>query len=232
MILWGLISKYLTGVSGSGLNFIPIFLGTILLWDFLSQVMQGVTISFFEDVWASNFLNIFASPLKTSEYISGLVLMGVCRGLLTLIAMLLIASFVFGFPLFIYGSYLAMHILTLFLFGIALGIIGVSIVLRFGPSAEWLVWPIPAIISPFVGVFYPLSVLPEWMQYVGHALPPSYVFTGIRNVIAGGEISALTLMWGISLSIAYIFIAYGIFVMVYKKAVRSGLLARYGAEGP
>ena len=29
--------------------------------------------------------------------------------------------------------------------------------LRLGPAAEWFIWPIPALISPFAGVFYPLT---------------------------------------------------------------------------
>ena len=74
IILWGFITKYLNSVSSpsSGINFIPMFLGAVLLWDFFIRVMQGVTMAFFEDVWSRNFLNIFASPLSISEYLSGL----------------------------------------------------------------------------------------------------------------------------------------------------------------
>ena len=52
--------------------------------------------------------------------------------------------------------------------------------LRYGPAAEWFVWPIPAVLSPFAAVFYPLSALPKWMQYLSHALPPSHVFESMR----------------------------------------------------
>lgn len=228
--MWGFMSKYLTEVAGPEFGFVPLFLGAVLLWNFLSQVMQGVTITFFEDVWSRNFLNIFASPLKISEYITGLVLTSISRSLLAIVAMLALAAFVFGFSIFTYGASLAFFILILFLFGIALGIFGVSIVLRLGPAAEWLVWPIPAIISPFVGVFYPLSILPHWMQLIGQLLPPSYVFEGIRNVVSGGAFPIATLTWGIALALFYIVLAYGAFAFVYRKAVRTGLIARYSAE--
>ena len=46
----------------------------MLLWDFFSRVMHGVTTAFFEDVWSRNFLNFFASPLTISEYLAGLVI--------------------------------------------------------------------------------------------------------------------------------------------------------------
>jgi ABC-2 type transport system permease protein len=228
--LWGFISKYLSSVAGSGLSFIPLFLGAVLLWDFLIQVMQGVTMSFFEDVWSRNFLNIFASPLRISEYITGLVLIGVGRSAVALIAMLLLATFAFGLSIAIYGSSLALFLMILFLFGIALGIIGISIVLRWGPSAEWFIWPIPALLSPVVGVFYPLATLPQWMQYIGRILPPSYVFAGIRSIVTGGGVSIATLILGIVLSIGYILLAYIVFMTVYRKAIRTGLIARYSAE--
>ncbi len=64
MVTWGFITKYLNAVSGSGFNFVPSLLGAVLLWDFFIRVMQGVTTTFFEDVWSRNFLNVFATPLR------------------------------------------------------------------------------------------------------------------------------------------------------------------------
>ena len=57
--------------------------------------------------------------------------------------------------------------------------------LRLGPASEWLIWPIPMIVSPFAGVFYPVAVLPGWMRAIAAVLPPSYVFEGMRAVVAG-----------------------------------------------
>ena len=74
MILWGFLTRYLNTVAAAGFNFVPAILGAVLLWDFFGRIMQGVTIAFFEDVWSRNFLNIFATPLLISEYVSGLVL--------------------------------------------------------------------------------------------------------------------------------------------------------------
>src|SRR5262249_54046032 len=74
MVLWGFITKYLNAVTAAGLNFVPVFLGAVLLWDFFIRVMQGVTTAFLEDVWSHNFLNLFAAPLSIAEYLGGLVL--------------------------------------------------------------------------------------------------------------------------------------------------------------
>lgn len=228
IVLWGFISKFVSDVSG--ISFAPLFLGGILLWDFLIRVMHGITMAFFEDVWSRNFLNVFASPLSTGEYITGLVLSSVGTSVLGLIAMILLAGVVFGLQFAIYGFSLLLFLLILFLSGITLGILGVAIVLRLGPAAEWFIWPIPAMIAPFVGVFYPLNTLPEWMQTIGLFLPPSYVFEGMRAVVAGQGIPTLTFLIGFGLAILQVAGAYLFFRYVYALARRSGLLARYSAE--
>jgi ABC-2 type transport system permease protein len=230
MVLWGFITRYLNSVSASGVNFVPLLLGAVLLWDFLTRVMQGVTMAFFEDVWSRNFLNIFATPLSTAEYVGGLVLTSVATSAVGLAAMVGVAVGLFGLSLLGYGLTLVPFVFALFLFGIALGIAGSALVLRFGPAAEWFVWPIPALISPFAGVFYPLSTLPEWMQVIALLLPPSYVFEGMRAVLAGGTASGGTLLAGVALAALYVLLAGGLFARVYGYAVRTGLLARYSAE--
>jgi ABC-2 type transport system permease protein len=230
MVLWGFITRYLNVVTSSGLNFVPIFLGAVLLWDFFTRVMQGVTTAFFEDVWSRNFLNIFATSLSIWEYLSGLVLSSIVSSIIGLIVMFALATTLFGLSFASYGIMLVPFLLVLFLYGIALGIFASAMVLRLGPAAEWFIWPIPALISPFAGVFYPISTLPLWMQYLSRLLPPSYVFEGMRAVISGAVVSGSELFWGGCLAVVYVMFACWFFARVYRHAVRTGLIARYSAE--
>ncbi len=229
IVLWGFITKYLTTIS-TGAPFVPMLLGAVLLWDFFARVMYGVTTGFFEDVWSRNFLNIFATPITISEYVSGLVLWSIGTSIIGLVAMVVLASTLFGLSFLVYGLTIVPFLLVLFLFGIALGIFASAVVLRLGPAAEWFIWPIPAVISPFVGVFYPLSMLPWWMQYLSHLLPPSYVFEGMRAIVSGGAASWMTLLWSGCLAVIYILLASWFFTRIYRYAVRTGLIARYSAE--
>ncbi len=230
IVLWGFISRYLNSVSGAGVNFIPTLLGAVLLWDFLTRIMQGVTMAFFEDVWSRNFLNIFATPLRISEYLAGLITTSIVTSIVGLVAMVLLATSVFGLSFIGYGFALGPFILVLFLFGIALGIFASGIVLRLGPASEWFIWPIPALLSPFAGVFYPVSTLPKAMQVVSYALPPSYVFEGVRRIVAKGTPSAAGLAWAIILAALELMLACWFFARVYRYVVRTGLIARYSAE--
>jgi ABC-2 type transport system permease protein len=230
MVLWGFITKYLNSVTASAMNFVPVLLGAVLLWDFLTRVMQGVTMAFFEDVWSRNFLNLFATPLSLPEYVGGLVLSSVATSTVGLLVMLLVATAAFGLSFAVFGAMLVPFFLVLFLFGIALGVFGAAVVLRLGPAAEWFVWPIPGLISPFAGVFYPLSTLPDWMRSISRLLPPSYVFEGMRTVVAGGAFSGTALLLGGALAVLYVLLACWFFARVHRYAVRTGLIARYSAE--
>jgi len=230
MVLWGFITRYLNSVSSSGINFVPTFLGAVLLWDFFTRVMQGVTMAFFEDVWSRNFLSLFSTPLSISEYVTGLVACSVASSAVGLLVMLALATLVFGLSFLTYGIMLIPFLAVLFLFGIALGIFACAMVLRLGPAAEWFVWPIPAVLSPFAGVFYPLATLPPWMRGIGHLLPPSYVFDGLRAIVSGGHASVAKLLWGGALAVLYILAAGAYFKRVHRQAVQSGLIARYSAE--
>ena len=230
MILWGFLTRYLNSIASPGFNFVPALLGAVLFWDFFIRIMQGVTMAFFEDVWSRNFLNIFATPLSISEYVAGLVLSSVVTSIVGLVVMLFIATVIFKLSFLIYGLMAIPFILVLFLFGIAIGIFGSALVLRFGPASEWFIWPIPALLSPFVGVLYPVLILPQWMQTVSRILPPSYVFEQLRAIISGGAISGMSLVWGACLAIGYILLAFWFFVKVYKHALCTGLIARYSAE--
>ncbi len=230
MVLWGFITKYLNSFAGSGFNFVPAILGAVLLWDFLARVMQGVTMAFFEDVWSRNFLNIFATPLSIREYLAGLVLSSIATSSIGLLVMIAVATLAFGLSFFVYGAMLLPFFLVLFMCGIALGIFGTAIVLRLGPAAEWFIWPVPAMLSPFAAVFYPLSTLPPWMRAISRVLPPSYVFESMRTIVAGGRPSVSALLFGTGLAVFYILLACWFFARTYRYAVRTGLIARYSAE--
>lgn len=230
IILWGFITRYLSMIAAPGFNLVSTLLGAVLLWDFFTRVMHGVTTAFFEDVWTRNFLNVFSTPISIAEYVGGLVISSIVTGAVGLVVMLVLATTFFGLSYFIYGLMLIPFLLILFLVGIAFGIAGSAIVLRFGPATEWFIWPIPAFLSPLAGVFYPISVLPKWMQVASYLLPPSYVFEGMRAVISGGTISIASLLGGISLAGLYVLVACWFFTRVYKHAVRTGLIARYSAE--
>lgn len=229
LVQWGFISTYLTHIVSS-FNALSVFLGAVLLSSFNSRVMLNINMTFFEDMWSKNLLNLFASPLRVSHYLLGLILCGMLTSFIGLVLSLATAWLVFGFSPLSYGAALPAFLFILYLFGIALGIFGCAVVLARGSSAEWFIWPIPALIIPFVGVYYPISVLPHWMQMVAALLPPSYVFEGVRAAVSGHPADVTQLSLGILLALGYIGLSSMFFMRIYRNAMRSGIIARYSAE--
>ena len=159
-----------------------------------------------------------------------LVLAAIGASSLSLVVMIVFARVAFGLSFLTYGVALAPFVGVLFLTGIAMGVAAAGLVLRLGPASEWLIWPIPMIVSPFAGVFYPVAVLPGWMRAIAAILPPSYVFEGMRAVVAGQPAPWMALFGGAALALAYLVLACLFFATVYKIAIRTGLIARYSAE--
>ena len=230
LLLWGFITKYLDTFAAAGGSFVPRLLGAVLLWDFLVRAMQGVTVAFLEDMWSRNFLNLFASPVSIAEYLSGLIATSVITSAVGLIAMIALASLAFHFSLASLGVLGAPFVLVLFVFGVSLGIAASAVVLRLGPAGEWLVWPIPAVLAPFAGVFYPVSTLPGWMQPVSWILPPTWVFLSLRKLVAGESVAAGDIGMAVGLAALWLLAACGLFAWVFRQVVRTGLIARYSAE--
>jgi len=122
--------------------------------------------------------------------------------------------------------------LILFIFGMAMGIIVAAMIFRLGPTAEWLAWPIPLVLSIFSGVFYPVSVLPGAVQIFSDLIPATYVFESFREILAGGAFSsglAVNLLIGAGLSLVYLALAYWFFVRIYRYNLKTGGLVRFSA---
>lgn len=233
IFMWGFINKYLGSFGEATLSFTTVILGAIILWEFTSQVQRGVMMSFMEDIWSSNFINYFASPLTMTEYVGGLVLTTIVSSAVGATIALALVRIAFGYSLFKIGLLLIPFILVLFIFAVAIGLLIASIIFRLGPSAEWLGWPIPMILSIFSGVFYPIAVLPAALQSIAHLIPASYVFESMRAILATGVFSPeirSNLLVGGTLAVAYLLATFWLFVRVYKYNLRNGNLTRFNAE--
>jgi len=189
--------------------------------------------AFLEDIWTQNFINFFASPLKIREYLSGLIITSMITSIIGYVVMIGIAWPVFGYNALSAGLMLIPFMAILLLFGVAMGVFVSAVVFRLGPSAEWLGWPIPLVLSLFAGVYYPISTLPPALGIVARVIPPSYVFESFRTILTDGVFpSALVpdLVIGAVLSAAYLLAASRFFVHIYEKNLKSGSIARFNAE--
>ncbi|HAR96109.1 MAG TPA: ABC transporter permease [Deltaproteobacteria bacterium] len=233
VVQWGFISKYLGTFGQATFNFVTVILGAIILWGFMTRIQQGVMMAFLEDIWSQNFINFFASPLRIREYLSGLVLTSIATGIAGFLIMAGIAGSIFGYNILRLGLLLLPSMLILLVFGMAMGIFVSAAIFRLGPSAEWLGWPIPMVLSVFAGVYYPVSTLPPPLAAIAALVPPSYVFESMRGILATGVLGGnlmTQLILGSLLALLYLLLASYFFVRIYRHNLRNGTIARFNAE--
>jgi ABC-2 type transport system permease protein len=211
-------------------GFITFLIGAMICWDILLRSQQGVSLSFLEDVWARNLLNIFCAPVRLSEYVLATFLFGLLRVGVTLTFLSGLAWLLYHFNFFALGAALIPFIANLLLLGLTMGIITIAIVLRYGHGAEPFAWALPFLLQPFSAVFYPVSVLPEPMQKVAWAIPCTYVFEGMRQVIGAGTIAWANLAWAAGLNIIYLVASMGLLLRMFHVARDRGLLGKWGMQ--
>ncbi len=218
------------GAFAETLLFITFLIGGIILWDALFRAQQGVAISFLEDVWTRNLLNVFAAPVRMGEYLASTFVVGLLRVLVTATVLGVIAAVAWSFNLFEFRGGLVVFYANLMLFGWSLGLLSISLILRWGHGAESLAWAIPFLVQPFAAVFYPVASLPGWVQWVARALPPAHVFEGMRGVLAGQGIDWQALALATGLNVVCLGLGGWLFARTLARARERGLLVKVASS--
>jgi len=228
LLVWGFLSAYLQRVAAPGA--ISYLVGAMILWDVLYRCQQAITLSVTEDIWVRNILNVFVTPIRTSELLLATSLMGVVKSMAPGLLLVGLAYGFYSFNLFALGASLAPFLVSLLLFGWAVGMFTAALILRFGQAAEALVWGVPFLIQPVSAVFYPVDVLPAWLRGVAYLLPSTYVFEGMRRVLARGSMDGRLLAGAFVLNVAYLFAGAAFFGWMLRRVREKGYLGRLGME--
>jgi ABC-2 type transport system permease protein len=229
LFVWGFLSIYMLKVSHAVPSMITFLIGATILWNVLYRAQHAVSIMFLEDVWARNLLNIFCAPIKTIEYVGAAYFMGLVQSLLVMVLLGIIAAVFYQFNLLQLGFGLALLFANLLLMGCWLGLLTTGFILRWGPPAEALAWAVPFLIQPISGVFYPISVLPSWLQPLAYVFPSSYIFEGMRQMLSTGSVSPHYMWCALALNLVYMALTGYLFQFFLKEARRMGFLAKYAS---
>jgi ABC-2 type transport system permease protein len=228
LLVWGFLTSYLEKLAAPAA--VVYLLGAVVFWDIFYSAQQAITLSITEEIWARNILNIFVAPVRTWELLVATSLIGVFRATVSAGILAILARLVYGFPLFAIGLPLVPFYFSLLLFGWAMGMFTMALVLRFGQAAEALIWGIPFLIQPVSAVFYPLAVLPQWLQWIARALPSTHVFEGMRSALKTGHVDTGTLVAAVGLNAVYLAAAAAFFGWMLGRVRERGYLSRLGLE--
>lgn len=228
MILWGFVTVFFVQHSSWLAQAAGVLVSAVLLWDVLFRANLGISISFMEEMWARNLAQLFASPLRPYELVIALALMSLLRTFISVLPAMLLALPLFGVSVFAIGLPLAAFFANLLLFGWSIGLFVSALVLRLGLGAESLAWVSVFALAPLSGVYYPISVLPDWLQPVSWLLPTAYVFEGMRAVLFEHAVHIDLLIEGSALNLAYMAAATAFFLYICRVARERGLLVQQG----
>ena len=228
ILLWGFLTLYLEKGALHLPRFVSFFLGALILWHLLYRSQLAVSVSFLEDIWSRNLLNVMVVPLSLSEYVLGLVLVSFIKVSLAFGIMSALAGLFYGFNLFKLGLSLAPFVLSLLALGWSIGFVTIGLIFRFGQEAEILAWALIFIFLPLSAVFYPLAVLPPFLQKVAWFTPSAHIFEGMREIIAQGGFPTRHLLWAGALNFFYFLFGIWFLRRQYEYARKKGLIPKIG----
>ncbi len=228
MLMWGFLQLYLAEAAGPVAVVAGTFIGAVMLWDILFRGQLGFSISFLEEMWARNIGHLMMTPLRPLEFAAALMAMSMIRVAIGIVPVSFMAIAFFGFNLWGMGLALVAFFLNLFLTSWAIGLFVSGLVLRHGLGAESLAWSLAFLLLPLTCVYYPVDVLPQWLQWISLALAPTYVFEGMRALLLDGVFLGHYMMVALALNAVYFMAALWAFLKFFDSARNVGSILQVG----
>ncbi len=228
MITWGFITQFFLTHSSWVAQAGGVLIAAVLLWDVLIRAQLGLAISFLEEMWSRNLGHLFVSPLRPSEFLAGLMAMSLIRSVIGVVPAALICIPLYHYNVFDMGFPLLAFFVNLLAMGWAIGIATSALVMRFGLGAESFAWVAAFAFAPISGIYYPISVLPAWLQPIAWAFPPAHVFEGMRAVLFDHVFRWDHFLAAVGLNILLIAVASAIFLIAFGRARAMGKLLQMG----
>jgi len=168
------------------------------------------------------------SPLRPLEFVCALMIMSIVRLAIGMVPVSLLAIAFFGFNLWSLGLALAAFFLNLILTSWAIGILVAGLLLRNGLGAESLAWTFMFLFLPLTCVYYPVAVLPPFLQTVAWVLPPTYVFEGMRALLIHHVFRGDLMVEAFAINVVLFAAAATAFFLLLASARRQGTLLQTG----
>ena len=228
MLMWGFLQLYIDQNSSFFVRAGGAFIGAVLLWDILFRGQLGFSISFLEEMWSRNLANLMMSPLRPVEFISALMIMSIVRLAIGLVPVTILAIAFFHFNIYSLGFALAAFFALLMMTSWSVGIFVSGLVIRNGLGAETFAWSIMFLLLPLTCVYYPVAILPGWLQPIAWALPPTYVFEGMRALLIDHTFRADLMVEALAINAVLLIASFAIFMALLKSGRRAGSLLQSG----
>lgn len=228
IVLFGFIANYLArGTNGFSKLQIESLVIAVVFWEVLRINQYSTSVSSMWNVWSHNLSNMFIAPIKVSEYLTAHIIMATIKSVFILICSMIIVNFVFHINLLSLGIWpILFAYVNMIIFGTAIGLVLIGLVFQFGTRVQALTWGVIFVIQPFCAVYFPVSVLPSFLQPIAYIFPATYFFEWLRAMHEHINFSTNLILAAFVFNIAYLVLACWIFSRQLAAAKNSGQLVR------
>jgi len=223
IFIWGFTALYITKQANQLPQIIIMLLSGVVLWLVVWRAQYEITVNLLEEMWSRNLVNMFSSPLRVREWVLAVFILGLIKMIFSVGFSILLALVLYKTNIFSLGFYLIPFIMSLTITGWAVGLFVSGLIIRYGMRIQTFAWGGIALLSPFSGVYYPVSTLPLWAQKVAMYVPTSYIFEGMRSVIFKGSMLYGDLVKSFIINAIYMTVGLLFFNLMFKKSKIRGL---------
>lgn len=223
IVIWGFTARWMQENSNNDLALSAILLSSLILWGVVWRSNVDIALSFLQEMWSQNMVNLFSSPIMLSEWIVGMMLLGTMRSLGVFFYTTSMVWLFYDWNILTLGWSLLLYFPLLAFSGWIIGFFVAGILARFGQRFQTVVWAIGWLFSLIGAVFYPVHILPEWFQLICKGFPLMYVFEAVRVHVQTGQLMVNYLATALALNGLYLAVALIFFNYMFNKSRRLGL---------
>jgi ABC-2 type transport system permease protein len=203
-----------------------------VIWSYLGIVFEILTETVAWERWEGTIEYTFMAPLSRAVHLLGMGAFAVIYGVLRTAALFAVVALFFGldFPAANFGTALVLLSVASISF-VGLGMITAVLPLLSPEKGAQLGFIAQGLLLVVSGVYYPVEVMPEWMQWLATISPATYALEGIRAAVLDG--ASLGAVWGdlwplVGLGALSIPVGLAVFRAGERYAKRHGKLKRAG----
>lgn len=223
VLMWGFLGSWIQSQVAHLHHYETATLLGLLLWQVIGRGCNVLIISFCEELWTHNIVNIFSLPLRLKEWIGGAILFTALMITLTSTLCMLIIYTLYKVSLWYIFTTFLIFFPPLFISCIWMGFTALQVIVSVGRRGVELGLVIGWFFMPLSGAFYPVEILPNWAQTVSACIPFSYVFKGLREYVVHQQDPTIYLIKGYALGIPYALAAILLFIYCFNRSKEKGL---------
>jgi ABC-2 type transport system permease protein len=217
----GLMSNFLD-LKGDVTNFI---LTGAIAGGVLQVTQLDVSYGLLYDIWSKSIKHTFLAPVRPYHYVLGSWCIGMIRGSVVFILLLIFSYLAFGFTLpsvmmtliFVSGIYLN---------ALVIGMMVCFLVLLYGQRVEVTAWSLATLAMLVSGIYYPVTYLPAFVRVISQFIPLTFFLEHLRSGYGFTPIFSYPLLKGYALLAAYILIFLWLLQYAFGRARRTGMILR------